>query len=175
MAHASAASPTEPTTTVTSDLETPSSPKMAQMDSAESSDSTSHRVFEREELLEIILSFLPASKVFGVQRVSKRWKAAIVASPSIQRKLFLRLTDQEPETWLWVKARDPRAKHQRITASLLPFLRDRHKCVLFPVVLNPMTEKWGRRAEIYLNAHTAAAALNNHHIGLWDTLLCDPP
>jgi hypothetical protein len=176
MAHTSATSLAEPATTVASDLETPLTPcPVAHMDSADSQQPASHRVFEAEELLENILSFLPVSKVFGVQRVSKSWKAAIAFSPSIQRKLFLSLTKQEPETWLWVKARDPMAKLRRITASLLSFLGDRHRYVLFPVALNPMAEKWGRSARLRLNAHTAAAALNNRHVSLWDTLVCDPP
>jgi hypothetical protein len=179
MAHTSAASATEPTTTVTSDLETPSSPKMAHMDSAESSDSISHRVFETEELLENILSFLPANNIFTVQRVSKHWKAAIASSPSIQRKLFLRSTSKKPETWLDTSVKADKTKHRRIAASLIPFLRNRHRCVYLPVVLTPLVEigrcNTANRAIIYFDTRTSAVALNDQHISLWDTLVCDPP
>jgi hypothetical protein len=99
MAHASAANLAEPTTTVASDLATPLiSCPVAHMDPAESPEPASHRVSKTTELLENILSFLPTNDIFTVQQVSKPWKEAIATSPSIQRKLFIRPTNQEPET-----------------------------------------------------------------------------
>lgn len=62
-------------------------------------------VFQIPELLASILFHLPAKKVFAVQRVSKAWKAAIVQSPSIQTKLFLRLDGRPRETWELVNAK----------------------------------------------------------------------
>jgi hypothetical protein len=56
-------------------------------------------VFQVAELLECILSHLPAKKIFAVQCVSQAWKKAISQSPSIQRKLFFRLDGGPKETW----------------------------------------------------------------------------
>jgi hypothetical protein len=48
------------------------------------------QVLDVPELLENILSFLPEREILtSVQRVSQTWRSSIVASPRIQRKLFL--------------------------------------------------------------------------------------
>lgn len=54
----------------------------------EEHESAGQSVLETNELLENILSYLPAKKSFVIQRVSKRWNSIIATSPSIQRKLF---------------------------------------------------------------------------------------
>lgn len=53
-------------------------------------DAARKAVFETPELLEHIISFLPATVIFAkVQRLSRAWKAAVDASPAIQTKLWL--------------------------------------------------------------------------------------
>lgn len=47
--------------------------------------------FDTTELVESILSFLPAINIFGVIRVSKGVKSVIDGSPALQERMFLRL------------------------------------------------------------------------------------
>lgn len=51
------------------------------------------------ELLENILSFLPAKTISRVQCVSQSWKSTIARSVSIQEKLFLRCLSKPHEIW----------------------------------------------------------------------------
>lgn len=51
------------------------------------------------ELLENILSFLPAKMVFRVQRVSQTWRSTIAQSVSIQEKLFFRCQSTPQDVW----------------------------------------------------------------------------
>jgi hypothetical protein len=77
---------------------------------SEEARSASQDVFETIELLENIVSFLPAEKIFNIQRVSKQWKAVIAASPSIEEKMFLRLKTVPKEMY------EPHALGWRISA-----------------------------------------------------------
>lgn len=53
-------------------------------------DAARKAVSETPELLEHIISFLPAKVIFAkVQRLSRAWKAAVESSPAIQTKLWL--------------------------------------------------------------------------------------
>lgn len=48
-------------------------------------------VFNTHELVENIISFLPAKNIFGVMRVSKsQFKAVIDSSPDLRTKMFIR-------------------------------------------------------------------------------------
>ena len=49
------------------------------------------------ELLEMILSYLPAKELFRVQRVSTRWKSAIQGSQGLQRKVFITVKNKSPK------------------------------------------------------------------------------
>lgn len=49
-----------------------------------------HAVFNTTELLENILSLLPAKNLFGVIRVSKQFKSVIANCPALQETMFLR-------------------------------------------------------------------------------------
>jgi hypothetical protein len=64
-------------------------------------DSARRAVFDTNELLENILSFLPLKKLFVLQNVSRQWRGVIVASPGLQEKMFLRpLSATTKETWI---------------------------------------------------------------------------
>jgi hypothetical protein len=55
-------------------------------------------VFDTNELLENILSYLPSLELFVLQRVSKQWWGVIASSPGLQERMFMR--PQIPkETW----------------------------------------------------------------------------
>lgn len=62
-------------------------------------DSARRAVFDTNELLENILSYLPSLELFVLSRVSKQWSGVIASSPGLQEKMFLR--SQAPqETWV---------------------------------------------------------------------------
>jgi hypothetical protein len=59
----------------------------------------STKVFDVPELLENIISFVPAKYILtSAQRVSRAWKASVDASPGIQRKLLRRRGDEPVAT-----------------------------------------------------------------------------
>jgi hypothetical protein len=62
-------------------------------------DASRQAVLQTNELLESILSFLPQKDLFVVGRVSKSWRAAIVGSLGMRRKMMLRLDDATRQTW----------------------------------------------------------------------------
>jgi hypothetical protein len=62
-------------------------------------DASRRQVLQTNELLESILAFLPPRNLFVVQRVSKSWRALIAGSPTIQRKMMLRLEELPRQTW----------------------------------------------------------------------------
>jgi hypothetical protein len=69
-------------------------------------------------------------------------------------------------------------KCPRINACLIPFLYDNYPSIVTPLVLNPQVKSSGSKgdkARLYFIAQIAAAALNDRHISLWDTLISDPP
>lgn len=150
------------------------------MNYSEDHESAAQRVLETNELLENILSYLPAKKVFVVQRVSKRWNNIIATSPSIQRKPFIRPANKERETWMLLKTgHRGTPEFRRITASLIPFLRDEDSHGYTPVFFNPLVpikiDKYRETTRMCLDIQITAAALKNRHISLWQTLVCDPP
>jgi hypothetical protein len=51
------------------------------------------------ELLEDILSFLPARTIFSVQRVAQSWKNTVTRSVAIQEKLSFRCQSKPQEVW----------------------------------------------------------------------------
>lgn len=63
-------------------------------------DAPRQAALQTTEILENILSYLPNRNVFGVQRVCRQWKEVTAGSPTIQDKLFLKLRDETPETWI---------------------------------------------------------------------------
>jgi hypothetical protein len=63
------------------------------------SESACSSVLAIPELLENIMSFLPAKTIFRVQRVSQNWKNTIARSVSIQEKLYLRCQGKPQEVW----------------------------------------------------------------------------
>lgn len=65
-----------------------------------------HAALGTTEILENVLSFLPPRTLFVVQRVSFQWMVLIAGSPSLQQKMFLRVSTKPPETWMF---NDPKA------------------------------------------------------------------
>ena len=58
-------------------------------------------VFDTNELLENILSYLPSPELFVLSRVSKQWSGVIASSPGLQETMFLRPKSATPrETWI---------------------------------------------------------------------------
>lgn len=70
------------------------------------------------ELLENILSFLPAKMVFRVQCVSQTWKSTIAQSVSIQERLFLRYQSKPQEVWAFSSVEDERGDTNSFCCSL---------------------------------------------------------
>lgn len=94
-------------------------------------------VFATSELLEKIILYLPMKTIFGIQRVSQKFKAVIDASPDIQTKIFRRLRGIQPETWV----ADKTSKHgvRKFDPEARPAdLRGREEKLLRPVTLNPL-------------------------------------
>lgn len=104
-------------------------------------DAARKAVFNTNELLELILVFLPPKSLFGVQRVSKQFQAIIATSVPIQEKMFLRLRNTPEQGWVrqekmtadgkelyFVEGTDPSSQQAlRIPTQLNPFLRLRDK------------------------------------------------
>jgi hypothetical protein len=64
-------------------------------------DSSRRAVFDTNELLETILSYLPFKELFVLQSVFKQWRGVITASPRLQEKMLLRPHSTTPEeTWI---------------------------------------------------------------------------
>lgn len=62
-------------------------------------DAARQAVLQTDELLDAILVNLSMQQLFVIQRVSKRFKAVIAATPAIQEKMFLRPSKGPAETW----------------------------------------------------------------------------
>jgi hypothetical protein len=105
-------------------------------------------VLDTTELLECVLSHLPAKQIFGVKRVSRRWKDVISRSLGIQEKLFLKLQNKPAELWgvfeCELRAEDERMKihMEKITPDVKP-----KSCygtaggkTFTPVALNPFLQ-----------------------------------
>jgi hypothetical protein len=132
-------------------------------------------VFETIELLENIVSFLPAEKIFNIQRVSKQWKAVIAASPSIEEKMFLRLKTAPKETY------EPHALGWRISAlqyhrrpSAFTLVTLNHQLRHDPIC---SLRRWGLTCaghERRVMVQWGPAPIRQCH-SLFDTYICDPP
>jgi hypothetical protein len=111
-------------------------------------DSVRKGVFETCELLEHILSFLPAKNIYGVRRVSKFWNNNIATSVHLQEKMFLRLSNKPNEIWTVdakhkIGANDYDHWHRKLKNTELNFRRVEHAPdwdtkTINPVKLNPM-------------------------------------
>lgn len=80
-------------------------------------DSSRRAVFDTNELLENILSYLPLQELFNLQRVSQQWRGVIAASPGLQEKMFLRLQSATPEDTWTVDLYNPRASHKILSRT----------------------------------------------------------
>lgn len=56
-------------------------------------------VFKTAELLENILVHLPQKTIFGCQRVSRQFRDVVATSMTIRHKLFLSVSEEEPQRW----------------------------------------------------------------------------
>jgi hypothetical protein len=70
------------------------------------------QIHSNAELLENILSFLPAKTIFRVQRVSQTWKSTIAQSVSIQEKFFFRCQSTTPDVWEFSSVKDGDDDHK---------------------------------------------------------------
>ena len=95
------------------------------------------RVFQTNELLEMIVSYLPMKKIVNVQRVAKQWKNVIAGSPRIQEKLFARRENKAQEIWVLVKYKPARGR-LRDKLHRVENLPAPGNWVITPVTLNPM-------------------------------------
>lgn len=156
------------------------------------------KVMEINELLELILTFLPAKRIFSILTVSKYWNRVIVNSAQLQQKMFLRLRNKPYEFWT-VDAkhkpganRFPDAEHLNDTelkfrrvesfpniempaakpSTLNPMLRDNSSYSdrnALDVYLPDKCGWWGNlRYSGWINPH-------QHDESLWETYLTDPP
>jgi hypothetical protein len=155
-----------------------------------------HHALEIPEVLENILIRLPILDLFILQRVSKSFQAIMAKSPSIQRKMFLKLSDTPQEYWRYV-CEYKRAKGCNYLTKLAFAVADpttttaRHGGLTTPVTLNPLlkvfststrSQKTGIRGK-YLNfschAHIRLEAPKQSVVGqdssLLDMYISDPP
>jgi hypothetical protein len=108
-------------------------------------------VFETTEILENILSFLPAKNIFGVRRVSRLWNDIIAASIRLQEKMFLRLDNKPQEMWtvdeehkIGANNFEKQYCHLNNTAMTFRRINDRPawpRSVISPIALNPMLRR----------------------------------
>jgi hypothetical protein len=64
-------------------------------------DSSRRAVFDTNELLENILSYLPFKELFVLQSVSQQWRGVIASSPGLQERMFLRPhSTTSKDTWI---------------------------------------------------------------------------
>jgi hypothetical protein len=64
-------------------------------------DSSRRAVFDTNELLENILSYLPFKELFVLQSVSRQWRGVIASSPGLQETMFLRPhSTTSKNTWI---------------------------------------------------------------------------
>jgi hypothetical protein len=104
-----------------------------------------HHALEIPEVLENILVRLPILDLFVHQRVSKHFQATIVKSPSIQRKMFLKLSDTPQEYWRYVCTYKRGAKHVHLDTLAFEvadptMTTARDGGLTTPVALNPILE-----------------------------------
>lgn len=135
-------------------------------------DSAVQRAIGITEILESILSFLPVREIFMTQRVLKRWREVIAASPGIQRKLFLRLANREREAWIENVEMRPLFALGPFTYSWINRFRrvDPSRAAantqLTPVTLNPLlapTRYWvNRNTSQVWRALTSHRAIDNY-------------
>jgi hypothetical protein len=96
-------------------------------------DAARRAVFDTTELLESILVCLPPKNLFGVLRVSRRFRAVITASIPIQEKMFLRVRNKPWTAWKL----EGELKDTHFVEELIPTPWYQFKS---PVELNPFLE-----------------------------------
>lgn len=157
------------------------------------------KVMETNELLELILTFLPAKKIFGILTVSKCWNSVITNSAQLQQKMFLRLSNKPHEFWTVDAKHKPGANRftfkfaQHLNDTELKFRRvdslpDMNMPVGKPITLNPVLHYNYRISynamSVYLRGtpgsliglhYGAWIDPNQHDESLWKTYLMDPP
>jgi hypothetical protein len=101
-------------------------------------DAARQAVFNTSELLERIIVHLPMKSIFAVQRVSQKFKAAVDTSPSIQTKVFRRLQNTPPETWIACDITAHGVRKFDVHATPTEDPRPAMGKPLRPVVLNPL-------------------------------------
>lgn len=94
------------------------------------------KVFNITEILENILECLPANTLFVIQRVNKRFHQTIADSPRIQRKMFLRIDNDQSVFW---EADRMNIGSWRLKQGLN--VNDAPGTAVTPVVLNPCLER----------------------------------
>lgn len=138
-------------------------------------DAARQAVLQTDELLDAILINLSMQQLFVIQRVSKRFKAVIAATPAIQEKMFLRLKGGPIETWTVDQDtyRSSGTNHGVVAA------RSRRR----PATLNPALYNdsgWGIQQEDWLSDRSVSLDcrpfLAKQSISLReDTFISDPP
>ena len=145
--------------------------------------------FETTELLENILSFLPPKTLFGVQRVSRKFKDVIEKSIRLQQKMFLRSCSGEKQRWAPVRVEGTRRDFTFALASSAAAELSRPKAVT-PVQLSFLFDDI-LTFDDYKGSHSATRSVsrtgcervqavsgfpNLRGRGSWlDTLITDPP
>jgi hypothetical protein len=145
-------------------------------------DAARRAVFDTTELLESILVCLPPKILFGVLRVSRRFRAIIAASVPIQEKMYLRLRDKSQHAWLleggwedphFVGGITQSPGHPFFTpASFNPFLRLRHQDLS---CAERAQEDVSKSARLILQKPITLAVLRSNTSSILDTYMFDPP
>lgn len=156
-------------------------------------------VFGTNELLENILSFLPAKNIFRIRKVSKYWDNVVEGSFNLRRKMFLH-DNNKPREEVWtldaqhkVGANDFKIPCTRLNNTQLKFrrvdvLQDGGKIAITPVVLNPMLarhctrtpnvtkmhDEWRKDGES-VNFTVWVDPFRQDCSSLWKRYLCDRP
>jgi len=164
-------------------------------------DAPRQAALQTTEILENILSYLPNRNFFGVQRVCRQWKDVIAGSPTIQDKLFLKLRDETPETWILTNPVsfeyiydhdnfDIRTVKKKFRIASAAQVKSRDKTsfgqvpLFMPVTLNPLLERWnvtGLWIEEHPVEHAAIFSAEAHltqfaqHGSARATFITDPP
>jgi hypothetical protein len=145
-------------------------------------DAVRRAVFDTTELLESILVYLPPKSSFGALRVSRRFRAIIVASVPIQEKMFLMVRNKPQNSWLLKGRReDPHFVEEttqlsgrllRTPANLNPFLHLRHQDLSGA---ERAQEELTECVRLSLPKPVTLATLESRTPSTLDTYISDPP
>lgn len=126
---------------------------------------------------------LTSKDIFVIQRVCRQWKQTIAASPTLQEKMFLRLRNKPPETWVWKSDKKRGMKRRPDVTESGGFSIGR---VYTPVTLNPFLTLYNQeilpsiseRREI-LDLYNEVAVLGHdglfdRHSSFMETYISDP-